>query len=104
MELAKTLIFGWLEERTIWRVEWRCASRDSGGQCVVSPGIGEMRVLPADNLVSPQNVSYPLLENVLCWCQTPISSLVVFHKHGCHFSYTGRLASITATKLLLVLH
>ena len=39
-----------------WRVEWRCACRDSGGQCVMTSGIPEMQRLSADSLVSPQNV------------------------------------------------
>ena len=37
-------------------VEWRCASRNSGGQCVMTPGISEMQWLLADNLVLPQTV------------------------------------------------
>ena len=42
-----------------WRVEWRCALRDNGGQCVmITPGILEMRGLPADNSISPQIVGY----------------------------------------------
>ena len=46
----------------IGKVEWRCASKDSGEQCVItSPGISLMQWLPADSFVSPQNVmSYPL--------------------------------------------
>ena len=39
------------------RAEWKCASGDIGGQYVMTPGILEMQVLPADSLVSPQNVS-----------------------------------------------
>ena len=39
-----------------WRVELRCASRDSGGLCVMTSGVPEMQWLPADSLVSPQNV------------------------------------------------
>ena len=57
LQLATVLIFGWWEEGTILRVEWRCASRDSGGQCVMTTGIPVMQWLPADSLVSPQNVS-----------------------------------------------
>ena len=56
-QVATTLIFGWWEEGTILRVEWRCASRDSGGQCVMMTGIPEMQLLCADSLVSPQNVN-----------------------------------------------
>ena len=52
-----TLVFGWKEEETNLRVEWRCASRDSGGQCVKTPGTSEMQQLPAHNLVSSQSVS-----------------------------------------------
>ena len=40
-----------------WRVEWRCASRTSGGGYVKTSGIPEMQWLSADSLVSPQNVS-----------------------------------------------
>ena len=39
LQLAMTMIFGWKEEEIILRVEWRCASRGSGGQCVITPGI-----------------------------------------------------------------
>ena len=56
-QFATTLIFGWWEEGTISRVEWRCASRDNGGQCVMMTGIPEMQQLSADSLVSPQNVN-----------------------------------------------
>ena len=38
------------------RAEWKCASVDNGEQYVMTPGISEMQVLPADNLDSPQNV------------------------------------------------
>ena len=55
-QFATTLIFGWKEERTVWRVEWRCASRESGEQCVITIGILEMQWLSADSLVTPQNV------------------------------------------------
>ena len=41
-----------------WRVEWRCATRDSGGQCVMIPGITVMQWWSADSLVSPQSVGY----------------------------------------------
>ena len=41
-----------------WRVEWKCALRDNGGQCVISTGIIEMRELPANNSNSPQIVRY----------------------------------------------
>ena len=58
LQPALTLIFGWWEEGMNWKVEWRCALRDNGGQCVVSSGILEMRELPADSLVSPQIVGY----------------------------------------------
>ena len=58
LQLATTLIFGWWEEGTVWKVEWRCASEDSGGQCVMMTGIIEMQQLSADSLVSPQNVNY----------------------------------------------
>ena len=44
-----------------WRVEWRCACRDSGGQCVMTSGISEMRVLPADSLDSPLNVRWVII-------------------------------------------
>ena len=57
LQVATALIFGWWEEGTILRVELRCASSDSGGQCVMTTGISEMQWLPADSLVSPQNVS-----------------------------------------------
>ena len=40
------------------RVELRCALIDSGGECVVTPGISEMQWLSADSLVSLWNVSY----------------------------------------------
>ena len=40
----------------ILRVEWKCAFGDSGGQYVMTSGIPEMQLLPADSLVSPQNV------------------------------------------------
>ena len=39
-------------------VELRCALINSGGECVVTPRISEMQVLPADSLVSLWNVSY----------------------------------------------
>ena len=46
-------------------VEWRCATRDSGKHCVMTPGIGfgipMMQKLSANNLVSSQDVR----ENVL---------------------------------------
>ena len=58
LQLATVLIFGWWEEGTILRVEWRCASRDSGELCVITPGISEMQWLSADNLVLLQNVGY----------------------------------------------
>ena len=32
-----------------WRVEWRCASKDGGEQCVMTPGISEMQELCADS-------------------------------------------------------
>ena len=40
-----TLIFGWWKEGTIQnlKVEWRCASTDSGGECVMTPGITVMQ-------------------------------------------------------------
>ena len=57
LQLATILIFGWWKEGTILRVELRCASKDSGGQCVMMTGIPEMQWLSADSLVSPQNVS-----------------------------------------------
>ena len=38
-----------------WRVEWKCALRDNGGQCVISTGIIEMRELPANNSNSPSD-------------------------------------------------
>ena len=57
LQFATILIFGWWEEGTILRVELRCASRDSGGQCVMMTGTTVMQWLPADSLVSPQNVS-----------------------------------------------
>ena len=40
----------------IQKVEWRCASRDSGGKCAVIPGIPAMQWSSVDSLVSPQNV------------------------------------------------
>ena len=40
------------------RVELRCATRNSGGQCVMTSGILEMQWLSADSLVSLRNVSY----------------------------------------------
>ena len=55
-QFATTLIFSWKEERTNWKVVWRCASKDSGGQCVIMTGILEMQWLSADSLISPQNV------------------------------------------------
>ena len=58
LQVATTLIFGWWEEGAIWRVEWRYASRDSGGQCAMTFGTLKMQQLSADNLVSTQNVSY----------------------------------------------
>ena len=57
LQLAMTPIFGWQEVGMNWRVELRYAPRDSGEQCVMTPGTLEMQVLPADSLVSPQNVS-----------------------------------------------
>ena len=49
------------------RVEWRCACRDSGGQCAVTPGIPEMQLLPADSLVSTQRVrGYTDYPNAFC--------------------------------------
>ena len=41
-----------------WRVEWRCASEDSGGQCAKTSGILEMQELSADSLVLLQSVGY----------------------------------------------
>ena len=77
LELVTTLIFGWSEEGTIWRVKWRCATRESGGQCVMTPGISEMQWLSVDSLVSPQNVifvrfSVKLLKTFLCVVVTTI--------------------------------
>jgi len=43
------LIFGWWEVGMSWRVEWRYASRDSGEQFVMTPGISETQVLYADS-------------------------------------------------------
>ena len=40
----------------ISKAEWKCAFGDNGEQYVMTPGISEMQVLPADSLVSPQNV------------------------------------------------
>ena len=67
LQLAMTMIFSWKEVGTILRVEWRCASRESGGLCVMTPGLWEMQWLSADSLVSPHNVRKPLPEHVL-WC------------------------------------
>ena len=36
---------------------WRCATKESGEQCVMTSGILMTQVLPADSLVSVQNVS-----------------------------------------------
>ena len=33
----------------IWRVEWKYASRDNGGQCAIIPGIPKMQWLPVDS-------------------------------------------------------
>ena len=56
LQLVTTLIFDWWEEGAILRVEWRYACRDSGEQCVVTPGIPEMQSLLADSLVLTQRV------------------------------------------------
>ena len=45
-----------MKDGTIQRVEWRCASRDSGGECAVIPGIPAMQWSSVDSLVLPQNV------------------------------------------------
>ena len=42
----------------IWKVEWRCATRDSGEQCVMTSGISEMQLLSADNSDSIPRVNY----------------------------------------------
>ena len=55
LEFATTPMCGWLEEGTILRVEWRCVSMDSGGQCVAT-GITIMQLLSVDSLVSKQSV------------------------------------------------
>ena len=72
--LVTTLIFGWWEEGTIQNlmVEWRCASRDSGGACVMmTPGIPEMQWLSADSLVLRHSVRNSLNVTVIvrnmCW-------------------------------------
>ena len=44
------------------RVEWRCATRDSGKHCVIPLGVPMMQKSSADSLVSPQNVR----QNDLC--------------------------------------
>ena len=67
LQLVMTMIFGWKEVGTILRVVWKCATRDSGEQCVVTPGIWEMQWLSADSLITPHNVRKPLPEHVL-WC------------------------------------
>ena len=61
------------------RAEWKYAFRDSGGQYVMTSGIPEMQVLPADSLVSSQNVR-GLLNTIatflaLCCCcqQVPLT-------------------------------
>jgi len=51
LQLAMIPIFGWWEVGMSWRVEWRCASGDSGEQCVMTPGILQMQVLYADSSV-----------------------------------------------------
>ena len=58
LEFATTLIFGWWEDVVIWRVEWKCATGDSGEQCVMTSGISEMQLLSADNSDSIQRVNY----------------------------------------------
>ena len=41
----------------ILKVVWRCATGDTGGQCVMITGISEMQVLPADSSILPLIVS-----------------------------------------------
>ena len=36
------VMFVWLEAQISMRVEWRCASMTSGGQCVMIPGTALM--------------------------------------------------------------
>ena len=66
------MTFSWLEEGTVWRVEWRCATRDSGGQCAMTSGISEMQWLSADNLVSLQNVRHT---SVTAWACVIVACL-----------------------------
>ena len=41
--------FGWLVGNTIMKAEWRSASMECGGQCVMMDGIAMMQELCADN-------------------------------------------------------
>ena len=67
-QFVTPLIFDWKEVGIIWRVEWRCASRDSGGQCVMTTGIPVMQWLPVDSSDSLQNVNHKLSLQMMTIC------------------------------------
>ena len=49
MASVLTEMFVWLEAPISMRVEWRCASMTSGGQCVMTPGTTLMLLWSASN-------------------------------------------------------
>ena len=55
-------MFVWWEAPISMRVEWRCASMISGGQCVMTPGTTLMLLWSASNWdMHMQEVSVPVL-------------------------------------------
>ena len=55
-------MFVWWEAPISMRVEWRCASMTSGGQCVITPGTALMLLLSANNW------DMHTLEVSICFC------------------------------------
>ena len=56
-------MFVWWEALISMRVEWRCASMTSGGQCVMTPGTALMLLLSANSWdMHTQEVCYCLPE------------------------------------------
>ena len=75
-----------MKDGTIQRVEWRCASRDSGGECAVIPGIPVMQWLSVDSLVLPQNVRDILNVSILLLASFPGADkaiLLLDQNHAC---------------------
>ena len=50
METVLMEMFVWWEAPVSMRVEWRCVSMTSGGQCVMTSGVDLMLLWSVDNL------------------------------------------------------